>query len=246
MSRLQSYLNEGSIPEFEDIEKWLIDNHYESEIDNVMKHLKTIRKECSEIFNLYSDLEIPLLRGLSYHHDDVSGMVKIYPRTDRYPKTTNIQVHILLDNILNDKFGWRPRTEGVFCISNFKACAYYGRPYIIFPKNGFKFIVSKTTADSFDYISSGDISSVYRNKFGGEKFGAPEDGETYIKVLKWIEENNIQYADNKQSLKNGIIKGTECILKCDYYYAFNVSKDSMYHKLFNELFDWSLMGDRKP
>lgn len=243
--RLQSYLNEGITPEFEDIEQWLIDNDYGNEIDNVIKSIRTIKKECGDIFNLYSNLEIPFFRGLSYHHDNTSDMNKIYPRTDRYPKTTNIEVHNILDEILYKKFGWKPRSEGVFCISNFKACVYYGRPYIIFPKNGFKFIVSKTTADSFDYISGGDIASIYRGEFGGEKFTKPE-GEDLIKVIKWIEENEIQYTDDNQSLKNGLIRGAECIFKCDYYYALDVSKGTLYHRLFNELYDWSLLGDRKP
>lgn len=73
-------------------------------------------------------------------------------RKDRRPKDTPLKYHILLNKLFVEEFGWRARTESLFCTKQIRTARYFGTPYYIFPIGDFDYIWNANTTDLFDDI----------------------------------------------------------------------------------------------
>jgi hypothetical protein len=151
---------------------------------------KILRANCIEMLKLSWDSGRFLYRGLSR---EVRDYVIFKPRTDRKPANTPKEIHEVLDNLLYKKFGWRPRSEGVFCIADSEEASDYGYPMIVFPYDGFKYIWVPTR-DS--YISISD----------------PNKDEKVENLLKGYTDTNITKALRAKY---------EITIKCSKYMAIN-------------------------
>lgn len=158
--------------------------------------MKKITKECSEICYEYTMTNAFLYRG-SHPYDSFD---KIIPRMDRKPMNTNPEVSAMFDEEFEKLFGWKPRSEGVFCTGRNVRSELYGDPYIVFPKNGYQFIWSKRINDL--YIDSG----IY-----GYNMDKVEE------VSKKIRSLVLSYRDH--GMRKAIRSGVEVTIKCDYYYV---------------------------
>lgn len=116
-----------------------------------------IKKECSDIIREYKQTKNCFFRGsnstrLVHLEGDV---FKGIPRKYRRPKDTNEELHHDIDDIFNKKFGWKPRSSGVFVSPSRHSITQYGNHYIFIPKNGFKIIYSTTILDLYsDHLES--------------------------------------------------------------------------------------------
>ena len=134
------------------------------------------------------------------------------PRKLRRPKNTQPKIHTELDNLFYEEFGWKTRSEGLFVSTSRNTMFYGGNTYIIFPKNGFKYVYADGITDIYN-----NISNIYSG-----------DDDILKRELKKLVG---RYTDKglKKLLSEG--KGIEVTIKCDKYYSLLWSANHL--ELFN-------------
>ncbi len=76
------------------------------------------------------------------------------PRSDRKPSDTDQRVHKVLDDTFNKKFGWRARSNSLFCTGNPDiAQEYSDHLYMIFPDKKYDYLWSPVISDLYAYCS---------------------------------------------------------------------------------------------
>ena len=162
------------------------------------KILEIIKKECSEILNVYRKTNRLLYRGLKNYDDKKQisdNIYKIKPRADRKPKDTNIIHQTIIDNFFYKEFGWKPRSDGVFATQTKAITGLYGYKGIFLPVNGYKYLWSKKYkdlySDFFEHLPSiiYDPASVDGHwEVKGDKqhkhYDRPSDYTGFQKLLK--------------------------------------------------------------
>ena len=193
-------------------------------------------KNCKSFLSLLDDdgetfgvREFPLYRGMS-SHSSISGTpiiltddgkeLKCYIKTvrrDRYPTDTPADISERLDDALKDKFGWRPRSEGLFCFPHEgrHAAAEFGAVYQIFPMGSMKFVynpkrkdVTRTLAQmwrdaNIEIHDDDDDDSEY-----------PEHVETKINSVIQSLANEYQDTGFIDAMEG---PAREIMIKCDHY-----------------------------
>ncbi|WP_300760228.1 hypothetical protein [Janthinobacterium sp.] len=148
----------------------------------------------------------PIYRGLSNPTggitiDTPEGELTAYRmpvRTDRRPLHTDQYTHSTTDWWLNSRFGWRPRSSGLFVTGRSQVASIYGPTYIILPRGNFHFVWSPDVQDLMFYqLEKGD------------------DNDTVLAGF------NYQNTD----LESAIQSGNEIMIGCRDFYAIP-SKDS--------------------
>lgn len=61
-------------------------------------------------------------------------------RKDRRPKDTPRELHDLLDELFEQEYGLKPRSQSLFCNPKMSEIRTYGSPYFIFPIGRFKIV----------------------------------------------------------------------------------------------------------
>jgi hypothetical protein len=59
------------------------------------------------------------------------------------------ELHDYLDEQFKKKFGWKARSEGVFCVRSKQIAYNYGNPYSVFPIGNYKYIYSNKIHDLY-------------------------------------------------------------------------------------------------
>lgn len=98
---------------------------------------KVLEQECSQIIEEYRKCGRILYRGTK---KSIKDWKFITPRKNREPKDTPKEMHKILDDAFQKRFGWKARSEGVFALSDSMYVSEYGREYFFFPKDGYKYI----------------------------------------------------------------------------------------------------------
>lgn len=124
-----------------------------------------------------------LYRGLTKKTSD--RMIRKKPRKLRHPKDTEPELQKLVDKLFQEKFGWKPRAQGVFATSDFYTAREYSGDWktvhIIFPFDGFEYIWSPKIDDLYSTVLSDfDMATEYRL----EREYGPESGKGYWKKGK--------------------------------------------------------------
>jgi hypothetical protein len=124
-------------------------------------------------------------------------------RQDRTPLDLDPSTHNIVGSFLKDRFGWNPRTEGVFAfgedvsMSDLKA---YGEPCVIFPIGEIKYVWSRHVEDLYSDMKS-----------------SLEDGREET-VRRWLSDH--EYQD--KNLDIAVMRSDEVMIKCDKYLAFPI------------------------
>jgi hypothetical protein len=195
--RLQRYINEAEYTLWWDI------------------LIKNIKKNCKPYINalkLFSDNNV-FYRGYETGSNR-NVFIKKTPRKDRKPMNTSIELHNMLDDIFEKKFGWRVRSEGVFTSGNMGDTFGYGDEYVFFPIGKFKYVFSPNVNDLFvdmehifsEYEDSHDINYLKSHEY---KRDALEE---------FIDKN---YVQNKNLNKALVCR--EIVWKCKEYYLVRSS-----------------------
>jgi hypothetical protein len=190
-----------------------------------------IKKECSDIIKIYDKSNRVLYRGVTSNVKINNHVVKLTPRTDRKPKDTNMVIHKIFDDVLYKKFGWRPRSEGIFCTSNIFTSASYGNVVgIVFPKNGFDYVWSHKVNDFYsDIIDTVEFKDIMLDILNKNKTTDIKKGEYTKEQLKYMNEiikNTLDEYTNDY-LENAVMIGNEVMIKCDYYYLLVIEDISV-------------------
>lgn len=78
--------------------------------------------------------------------DEAHG--RILPvRKNRAPRDTHPDLADVIDDMLEQKFGWRPRESSIFCTGALSVARAYGKIYRVFPIGQFKYVWSKEIRD---------------------------------------------------------------------------------------------------
>jgi hypothetical protein len=130
----------------------------------------------------------------------------ITPRTNRVPSSMPVNIHEALDIAFKTKFGWKPRSEGVFC-SGSKAQAFsYGNLRSIWPIGEFKFVWSPKIPDLVNYLPDDIYYEIWPNMPVKELLRQP----LFKKIIDLYIDKDINLA---------IRKDCEISLKCKQYYS---------------------------
>ncbi len=162
-----------------------------------------ITQECSKIIDFYKMFNFTRFfwRGIK---KTISPTKKIVPRKDRRPRDMPQALHTDINNLLYQKFGWFPRSEGVFVTSNYSSARDYGKPYIFLPSNNFNYIYNLNIRDLTVYL--------YRE-------GIIEYIDDKINMDVWeIKKNTIIQEYTNTELLYAFNNEIEVAFKCDYYY----------------------------
>ncbi len=198
--RLQRHINEVSrVPE-------------DTVLELIRKNCKPFLKESGGQF---------LFRGTKKRVP--RGMAKITTRPDRRPLDTPKELHDYMDKHFKKKFGWKGRSEGVFCLGDEHEASVYGYTYAMFPIGQFKFIWSPSIMD---------LTSDFREEeiLVGTDYGNEDDwegGDNNPRFQQLIK----TYTD--KNLKKAIRSDNEIMIKCKEYYLVD---DDQY--LLQELYGW--------
>lgn len=193
--------------------------------------ISMIKRDCKKWLDFSKGLFV--YRGIKIH----DKIVRIDTNKNRKPKDTPLNLHKKIDEIFYKKFGWKPRSEGVFCTGNISTANLYGEIYVIFPIGDFEILWSEEVEDL--YIKSGTFSM----------YASMLDQLISAFMLK----DSSHYSDEKgmkrlvDTYKNkdlyGAIKSeNEIMIKCDQYYAISVSYIEKIYKTPKNFVDF-LYGD---
>jgi hypothetical protein len=86
----------------------------------------------------------------------VDNILKMDVRKDRQPKDMSLDMQRIFDHMFFKKFGWKPRSEGVFALPQSEilddATYNYGKQFIFFPIGIYKYIWSSRIIDLYGSI----------------------------------------------------------------------------------------------
>jgi len=105
----------------------------------------------------------PMYRGIKRRF--ISGLTTEVPRNDRVPLDSNPLAHEDLDKWFQANYGFKPRSQGMFCTGNLGRAHRYGVACYVFPIGEFK------------YVWFSEKSSLYSAHY------AVQDS---LSVMKWI------------------------------------------------------------
>jgi hypothetical protein len=211
--RLQQHINEESL--FDDI----VDAFY-----NIINNCQPFLKEMGTVKPpqfLYSGRK----SNLGWFTKDV--------RSDRKPLDMFVDIYKSFDDAFNKKFGWRARSNGLFCVGRMESAEEYAEPYVIFPKGHFKIIWSDDIDDLYMKLSN-DISFSVKRSNGIKKLFTQEiEYENKLNKSPWspkqvqekIDErynkfiNDIVDMYQDDNIMKAIDSQKEIMLNCKSYYA---------------------------
>jgi len=185
--RLNNYINESR----------------EIDIDLVNK----IKNECKYYFENARFLKkiYPLYRGIKKKFIwDI-----ITPRTNRKPLDTDIKIHNLLDKEFKKQFGWKVRSQGVFCTGGWPN-RRYGNVYYIFPVGKFEFVWSPDIRDlTGSLVNAGILNTKYKLD---PDISEDTVNEVIFSMVSTYEDTNFLEALRSEN---------EISIKCKRYYALS-------------------------
>ncbi len=171
------------------------------------KKLESILLKCSDIMKVYKSTKNFLCRGVD---SGIDTIIRKKPRKRRLPRDTPIEIHHMADKMFMDKFGWRPRSGGVFVTSDEDDAYSYGYAYIFLPVNGYSFLWSPNVDDFTEYLRDKGIL-----KHGYEISVPLENVKGQLKdIIKTYKKTN---------LKQAIASGNEIMFNCIEYYLIGES-----------------------
>lgn len=131
-------------------------------------------------------------------------MIRKKPRKLRKPKDTSPEIQKVVDKIFMEKFGWKPRAQGVFATSDFYNAEMYSRGqlvHIIFPFDGFEYLWSPKIEDLYTDVLEKGYSYVgmkYELEFGPDSGnGVWKKGKKTVKKLESLPNYWDEYDDNE-------------------------------------------------
>ncbi|WP_300760231.1 hypothetical protein [Janthinobacterium sp.] len=137
---------------------------------------------------------------LSTPSGDIPGY-RMDVRTDRRPLDSNKLTHDAVDDYMEDKFGWRGRSAGLFVTTITNHASAYGDVYMILPRGDFKFIWSPKVSDLIT-----------------KQMNVTSDIEKELRKFKY------QSTDLTAALNSG----HEIMISCKDYYAIPYTHENYY------------------
>ena len=142
------------------------------ELVKLKKVIALLQKDCRKFINEIKPTKHFVYRG-SHRLREKNVIMRVVPRTNRRPSDLHIELHNKINQALYDKFGWWPRTEGVFATFDYDIARGYGSQTCSFwPIGNYEYIYSQTIDDIF-------------SEFSGDNYESLEDSEHGFKDDYW-------------------------------------------------------------
>lgn len=140
-------------------------------------------------------------------------------RKGRLPVDSTQIVQHLLDELFEEKYGYKFRADSIFTVGSISMAIEYGRPYLVFPIGQFHFLWSRRLIDAYPLFN--EISPDLRTSpFSSEKRAALKAA-----LNVGIEEADFVFdADLPAAIKSK----HEIALHCDKYYALRLGDSQLY------------------
>lgn len=165
-----------------------------------------IRRDCKPFLRaikgngfLYRGVNIP--EDEPFELDDGTRYYVKTVRQDRKPLSTSRHLSDIIDNWFNKKFGFRARSNAMFCKGerfNLGDISSYGESCIVFPIGPIQYVWAENIDDLYVLLL---------------RFGDTVAEET---VHKWLDGKDYKTTDLEVAVKSDI----EVMVKCNKYYAF--------------------------
>jgi len=209
----------------------------------IWSHLK---KNCSEFISFYKKMKHPDNNGRMFYrgmHLSIPDYEVFVPRKNRKPLSSVEWMQKMQDDALEKRFGWRPRSEGVFALSLYPGAddelAVYGKTYMFFPYDGYEYLWAPQIGDLFSIYPYSknddnykDIETIVRRGSRNEREYEENLENWKIRFEKWMD----GYIDDKLEVALNVRKGHEVMFKCKKYVMVNPKfEDSLIEKIWG---DW--------
>lgn len=150
----------------------------------------------------------PLYRGMK----EVTTLKPIAVRKDRKPRNTPLGLHKVIDEWFNEHFGYRYRSNGLFCTGDMITTEFYGDLHIVFPIGNLSYVWSEKYMDLFTKMGHHPEIIKYNDKFDWESKELQNDIDAIMSVGNYHDTN----------LTKAISEISEIMIGCDYYYAIPI------------------------
>ena len=123
--------------------------------------LTLIENDCSIFIRDTGKLRLKMYHGFVDEKPEIFSDV---PRDDRQPRSSSMNVQTQIDNMLKLSGFEARRGNSLFCTGNSKMSALYGKNYLIFPVNGYKFTWNELIIDMYGNLEGMNILTDIYNK----------------------------------------------------------------------------------
>lgn len=117
-----------------------------SDVDMINSLVKDCKPFLKELLKSLKNDRLFLLSG----RKNTVNFFKRKIRTDRIPIDTPVEYHNYIDDLFHKKFGWKARSNSIFCTGSFDTAEEYGnKVYMIFPIDQYKILWSPKVGDLY-------------------------------------------------------------------------------------------------
>jgi hypothetical protein len=179
-----------------------------------------------------------LFRGTKYFKDKTTHT----QREDRNPMDSKYEVQMATDDYFYSKFGWRPRTEGLFAIPVYRIARDYAKDdspfctHMVFPNGNFKYVWSSQVNDFYSAVSSRSTVKTQADKYlSGDKY----DFEITLKSLKYTDTGLDRITTQEVMIKASSFTLVNCVYYLHYCTHFNIKPDMpTLEAIYSDLLDY--------
>jgi hypothetical protein len=194
----------------------------DTEIETLEEFLSDRAEQLIEDVGLHNLYDLRLFRGLKLSNSDTRVTLLIdgeekdcyirFTRAERKPKDISEQITRRLDDEFEERLGWRPRTQGVFCTSDSMQAHQYGDTCRIYPLGDYKCVTSENVDDLLRVLYTVIQKDAARDDLNPRTNMEVKDLDLIFEKLEPIIDSYKNY-----SVKDAIRFGNETIIKCGAY-----------------------------
>lgn len=200
-------------------------DHYLNEEEKNYSYLD-IEKDCKPYLSEMKNAKNFLMRySLNYKFDTI---VKYKLKRDREPVDTPKVLHDIMNDGLKERFGWYPRSNGLFTWLLEKPktmrlpATSNKRPVLVFPISNYKYVYNPQIEDVYmewdSYISEVRDKEIMARERGKETPHSAKISEDAI-FLKWWDKYALPEYTNKNAFSAHLYSWRiECMINARYFY----------------------------
>lgn len=188
----------------------------EEDIESLIEKLE---KDCKPFLEKVKNLNNILVRQSKKAPKGLYDLKTVH--INRNPRDTPIFLHKKIDNYLEKKYGWKARSNGLFCWSTKKLSKVEKNPRValVFPIGNFDFLWNPEVSDLYQLLVDISLDLHYRRP---EHLDKDKDFEKLWNAL--LEDKTLDEYTNK-NLEKALQTENEIIINCDRYYYVNMESE---------------------
>lgn len=163
----------------------------ENNPDQLIELWPTIQQECSEIVDVYKTNKRMFYRGVTSRSGVPQDIFQSAPREDRVSRSNEQWKHQWVNQGFATQ-GWSTNRSNSVAMTNILSEATrYGKAYMIFPKNGFKFLFGNVEdLHGFVTLSPDDFAKFASGKFNIKTPARYLDEKEFKDILARVQQRN--------------------------------------------------------